>query len=379
MIPPALPPAKPLADTPRIVQPAPNQVSFGRIVAVVPKGTDYVILLVDGARKLVKVVERQRVTLRLSLPRHDSTLRLIAVGENGARSTSAPVGPVLGLPPGAAPRATGSVEDKALAQRVKALARSFGGTAGLYVQDLVTGRGAAWNAKARFPAASTLKLAIAVEALRALRGPPASGSGVDSLMRAMLIRSDNAAANQLEVLFGGSTSGGSARVNSMMRSLGLVDSEMYGGYETDDRAVASRPIPIRSEEQPSISHTKYSTASDLGRLLRFVHLAAGGRGPLVHRVSGFAPVEARYLLYLLAHVGDRGKLGRFLPGGAVVAHKAGWIPAARHDNGIVYWSGGAFVATVMTWSPGGLGSAADVLAGRVARAAMARSGALAAG
>ena len=49
----------------------------------------------------------------------------------------------------------------------------------------------------------------------------------------MLTYSDNAAANSTEAYFGGSTSGGSALVNSLMRSVGLVDTEMYGGYELD--------------------------------------------------------------------------------------------------------------------------------------------------
>jgi beta-lactamase class A len=282
------------------------------------------------------------------------------------------VGPVFGLPPAGAPRATGSRQDAALARRVRSLTRAFAGISAVYVQDLVTGRGAAWNARARFPAASTLKLAIAVETLRYVPSQPPRGSEVDGLLRAMLIRSDNRAANRLEVLFGGSTSGGSARINSMMRAVGLVDSEMYGGYEIEEDERLARPIPVRVEEQPPVARTKYSTAWDLGRLVRYVHLAAGGRGPLIRTVTGLTPVEARYLLYLLVHVGDGGKLGRFLPASAAVAHKAGWIATSRHDNGIVYWPGGAFVAAVMTWSPRGVGSASDVLAGRVAQAALTR-------
>ena len=30
-------------------------------------------------------------------------------------------------------------------------------------------------------------------------------------------------------------------------------------------------------------------------------------------------------------------------------HKAGWLTGARHDNGIVAYDGGVFVASVMTW------------------------------
>jgi hypothetical protein len=372
VLPPALPPARPAADVPRIVQPAPHQASFGRVVGSVPAWTSYVVLLADGRRLAVKAVDGTRVTLQVTLPRRDATLRLVAVGRAGMRAASQPVGPVFGLPPRAAPRDAGSVEDSALAHRVRSLTRSFPGTSAVFVQDLITGRGAAWNARARFPAASTLKLAIAVETLRSVGAPPAYGSELDGLMRAMLIRSDNRAANRLEIFFGGSTSGGSAMVNAMMRALRLVDSEMYGGYEVEPDARRARPIPIRIDSQPSIERTKYSTAWDLGRLVRYVHLAAGGRGPLIRRVSGFTPAEARYLLYLLVHVGDRGKLGRFLPASATLAHKAGWIATGRHDNGIVYWSGGAFVVTVMTWSAGGVGPASDVLAGRVAQAALRR-------
>jgi beta-lactamase class A len=369
----ALPPALPVVDTPRIVQPAPYQASFGRVVGSVPAWSDYAVLLADGRRLAVKAVDGTRVTFQVTLPRRDVTLRLVAVGRAGRRASSRRVGPVFGLPPAGAPRATASRQDAALARRVRALTRAFPGISAVYVQDLVTGRGAAWNARARFPAASTLKLAIAVESLRYVPSQPPRGSEVDGLLRAMLIRSDNRAANRLEVLFGGSTSGGSARVNSMMRAVGLVDSEMYGGYEVEeDERLRARAIPIRVEEQPPISRTKYSTAWDLGRLVRYVHLAAGGRGPLIHTVTGLTPVEARYLLYLLVHVGDGAKLGRFLPASAALAHKAGWIDTSRHDNGVVYWSGGAFVAAVMTWSARGVGSASDVLAGRVAQAALAR-------
>ena len=65
--------------------------------------------------------------------------------------------------------------------------------------------------RARFPAASTLKLAIAVTVLRSLerqaRRAHAAGS---RLLGQMLILSDNEAANELEVWLAGSTSAGSA-------------------------------------------------------------------------------------------------------------------------------------------------------------------------
>ena len=60
--------------------------------------------------------------------------------------------------------------------------------------------------------------------------------------------------------------------------------------------------------------------------------------------------------------------------GVTVLHKAGWIEKARHDTGLVYSRDGAFVVTVMTWNAGGVGAASDVLASRVALAALKRFG-----
>jgi beta-lactamase class A len=149
-------------------------------------------------------------------------------------------------------------------------------------------------------------------------------------------------------------------------------SEMYGGSETPGlRLLAGlQPIPIRVESEPAFGLGKYTTAADLARLARSVYLAAGAKGPLP--ALGVSGGEARYLLWQLAHATDRGKLDRYLGSSATVLHKAGWLATARHDHGIVVWSGGAFVASVLTWRPSGAGTASDVLAGRVAATALAR-------
>jgi hypothetical protein len=55
-----------------------------------------------------------------------------------------------------------------------------------------------------------------------------------------------------------------------------------------------------------------------------------------------------------------------------VLHKAGWINRARHDCGIVIWPDGVYVVAVMTYRSWGAGVSSDVLAGRVAAAALRR-------
>ena len=371
MLPVALPP-------PVVVEPAPYEVSFGRVAGRVAPGTRQVVVTVGGQRIGEKEVRGRRFAIEVALPRRDVAVRVTALDADG-RGASTVVTPVFGLPARGAPRFLPPLpgrEDPVLARTVGALARRFPGTCAVFVQDLRTGLGAAWNARAQFPGASTLKLAIAVELLRGLRGTPAPGTRLDVLLRKMLVDSDGDAANELLVRIGGSTSGGSARVNAMLRALAISDTDMYGGYLKERRPAArgraTRPIPLRVQGQPSFVG-KRTTAWDLARLARHVHLAAGARGALVWRFRGaFTPADARYLLYLLARVREPGRLGRFLTGEAAVLHKAGWISRARHDNGLVYWSGGAFVVAVLTWRPGGAGTGSDVLAGRMALAALER-------
>lgn len=349
---------------PAIVAPAPREVSFGLVAGRVPLGTDRIVVRVGARVVAERPLAGRSFSLRVPLPARLVNVSVTAV--DGGRRSTARVRSVHGLPAGAEPRVRAPSLDSVLGRAVRSLAAAHGGTSGVYVQDLRTGRGAAWNARARFPAASTLKLAIAVTVLRELLGKPGASSQLEHLLRGMLIRSDNDAANALEVWLAGSTAGGSARVNETMRALGLHDSLMYGGYETRRPSAARAPIPIRVESQPAFGLGKYTTAWDLGRLVRAVYLAAAGKGPLLR--LGVTGSEARYLLWLLAQVDDRGKLDRHLGGGPVVMHKAGWLPQARHDNGVVAFSGGAYVATVMTWRTGG----ADDLAGDVALAALQR-------
>ena len=361
---------------PAIEQPAPYQLSYGVVAGIAAPGTRRVIVRVGKRTLADRPLQHRRFQLRVVLPSAETAVQVITVDRAGRRSR-ATVQHVLGTG-AAAPRVRAPHSDALLAREIRRLAAIFGSTSAIYVQNLATGAGAAWNARATFPAASTLKLPIAVTALARSEGTPAVGSTLDRLLRQMLTYSDNAAANSTERYFGGSTSGGSALVNAMMQSIGLFDSEMYGGYEIE--AVGDPPrqlagvIPLRIDSQPFWGRGKKTSAYDLASLMRDVWLASGGRGPLRAAQPGFTVSDARYLLYLLAQVRDPGKLDREvgrIPGVRVL-HKAGWVNDARHDNGLVLWSGGALVVTVMTYRAAGAGSSSDVLAGRVAAAALRR-------
>jgi beta-lactamase class A len=371
---------------PVITAPRPREVSFGTVAGRVGAGTARIVVQVDGVTKVdVPLATRPRTyipatpfRIRVALPPRDVTVRVIAYDTAG-NSAARAVRRVFGLPRAGAPVPLRSSEDPVLARRIRRLVQDYPGPAAVFVQDLRSGRGAAWNARARYQAASTLKLGIALEVLRALRGKPRPGTRLATLFRNMLVYSSNSAANELEVWLGGSTYAGAARVTATLRALRLSDSNMYGGYIIG--TASTRPIPLRVESQPPyFTFGKYTTASDLARLHRLLHRAAAGRGPLLGLPGRFTSSDARYLLYALAHVRDPGKLDRFVGAqpGVSVLHKAGWIIHARHDSGLVFWPGGAFVVTVMTWNWNEAGSSSDILAGRVAAAALRRFSAISA-
>jgi beta-lactamase class A len=355
----------PLAP-PVIESPAPRETSFGRIEGRVSPGTHRVVVLVDGREKAEERVRGTRFELHAALPRRDAAVRVVAHDALGNR-TAATVRPVLGLPPTATPKRTRPLEDAVLARKLRRLVDGFPGIAAVYVEHLGTGAGAAANARARFPAASTVKLAIGIEALRLLPATPHPRSPLYELLAQMLVYSDNAAANALLAWIGGSHPAGAAKVTQTMAALGLEDSKLYTGFLVARRA---RPIPLTVEREPPV-FGKHTTAWDLAQLHRFVHLATGGRGPLLRALAGsFSPADARLLLYVLAHSADHGKLDRYVRNDAVVAHKGGWVTDARHDSGLVYSPNGVFVASVMTWTSGVAGTASDELAGRVVKVAL---------
>jgi hypothetical protein len=358
-----------------IERPAPYQVSYGIVQGRAASGMRRVIVRVDGAVVRDLPIAGRRFVVDVPLPSREVQLGVETVGENGRRS-GATVAHVFGLPRAARPHLLTPRLDTKLQAEVQRLAAGFPATSAVYVESLTTGAASAKNARATFPAASTLKLAIALTALSHTQGPPPPGSSLDGLLRRLLDASDNEAANTLLTSLGGSTSSGGHVVDDLMRSIGLERTVMYGGYILGtelggSREVAGRGVPLNVVDQPYWGVGKATTALDLAMLHRSIWLASGGLGPLGGSRSGVTPAEARYLLYVLARTGDARKLGRFVRRqGATVLHKAGWIDAARHDAGLVVWQGGIFVAAVMTYRPDGAGVRSDVLAGRVAQAAL---------
>ena len=372
------PPPPPAPAPPVVERPAAFQASYGMVEGRAPQGARRVIVRVDGEVVRELRLRERAFVVDVELPPREVSVRVETVHRGGRRAGTT-VHHVLGLPRAARPRVRIPRLDLGLQSGIRRLSAGFPGTSAVYVENLTTGAAAAWNARATFPGASTLKLAVAVTLLARTDGPPRPGSLLDDLVRRLLVASDNESANRLLVWLGGSTSGGGHLVDSLMRSIGLERTVMYGGYVIETalgppREIAARGVPLTVTDQPAWGVGKATTAVDLARLHRAIWLGSAGLGPLGRARSGVSPAEARYLLYLLARVRDRGKLDRFVGrrGGVAVLHKAGWVDPARHDAGLVVWHGGIFVAAVMTHRAAGAGIRSDVLAGQVAKTAFAR-------
>lgn len=144
--------------------------------------------------------------------------------------------------------ATETSVDKALQARLESIAAQSGGALGVFAEDLATGRTASVRARERFPMASTYKVPIALAVLEAVeRGRlrldqtveirkddlapgfspiveewnPGMTRTAESLLRSMVVESDNTACDVLLAAVGGP-----AAVSGRLRALGIADMDV---------------------------------------------------------------------------------------------------------------------------------------------------------
>jgi hypothetical protein len=207
--------------------------------------------------------------------------------------------------------------DTRLTLALEQLGRAFDGWAAFWVHDLRTGRTAGWNSDARFPAASTVKLAVLDAALRRFGGPEGPA---DYDLRQLGAWSSNLAANRLYELVGADAT------NRSLARIGMRSSTYTGPYRAGTSFDAPKPPPH--------THTRVTTAHDLGRALFFF--------------QRHYPVALRYLL--LDWPGSSIVRGGFAPGTAV-AGKDGWISDMLGSAAIAYLPSGPKIVVVLTYEP----------------------------
>jgi beta-lactamase class A len=335
---------------PELTTPRPGEAFFGAIRAPAPVGAVSADVLVDGA-----VAARQPVTgreIRAVSPaapgRHD--IRVIFRGATGGVAGTAGSEDVWTLPAAARTARDGTASSGAIAARLRRLAGGFRGHTGIWVHDLSSGVVAGYNADARFPAASTVKLALLVGALTRLGSAPERSRHAYDL-RAMAGWSSNLATNRILARLGGSV-----LAQGVMTRLGASRSTFTGGYIAGTELQPELPDGGVVSEPPAVS-SRVTTARDMGRLLFAVHAAAAGR-PDALAATGLTLHQARVGLALLLDSEQRGD-NRSLVAGALppdtpVAQKNGWLRRARHGAAIVYLPAGPRIVVLLTYSDAGV-------------------------
>lgn len=349
---------------PPVVVAAP--VVYGRVTVRIGPRTGRVVPIVDGRALGPRRVAPgpRRVSVPLPVGRHDVAVR--AIGPGGGR-TSATLR-LWVLPRSAARLGTTSGRlDRRLQGALTSLAGRMPAVTGIYVQNLVTGCGAGVNAGAQFPAASTLKAAILLDAVRRPMGADVA------LLDRMVIDSDDVAANRvLAIQGGGDGLLGAARVTETMQRLGLSRSLIRRPYILDTEPRASERIPVTTTARPALFTNFITTPQELALLMIALHRAPQGAGAV--RRMGVGPIRARQeITRRLLEVRDRSKIVAGVPPGTPVAHKTGYTTEVKHDAGIVYLPSGPIVVSVMTWSASGVSDGGgDPFIARVAGEAVAR-------
>jgi beta-lactamase class A len=168
-----------------------------------------------------------------------------------------------------------------------------------------------------FPAASVGKLALLVEVYR----QSFSGSIVltelqRADLRAMIVSSDNDAANRLMELLTPRS------VNANLYALGLVGTKVVNPFGMAN--ATGTPANV-------------STPDDMTRLLE-----------LIATEQLVSPQASREMRGLLLQSQDSSKLRRGLPPEARLAHKSGWFDGVANDVGIVTHEDGSYIVSVFT-------------------------------
>ena len=342
---------------------------MGHAVVRVGKDTTSVGVWVDGRflRRVRVGRAPSRIAVKLQVGFHE--VRLRANGPGGVRWAPRRA---LWVLPASAQRAKGigGWVDARLQGDVERLAGRLPAISGVYVQHLVSRCGAAVNATAKFPGASTLKAAILLDVERRSGGRPSATVG--ALLDQMIVESSDTAANRvLAIEGGGSADAGARRATDTLRAMGLRESLILRPYIID--AVERRsPIPLRTTAQPALFTNFITTPYELARIHTAIHRGMRGAGPLPRIGVGPRTIRTEILPRLL-RVRDRTKLVAGAPGQVLVAHKSGYNTNVKHDAGVMYLASGPVVVAAMTWSASGVGDGTgNRFVADVARAAASR-------
>jgi beta-lactamase class A len=234
--------------------------------------------------------------------------------------------------------------------RIAPLVKEHKGRVAVAVKNLTTGEEYSLSADEPMPTASLIKLPVMVETYWQARegkvkldttltlrdADKVEGSGIlkyhfsagatfplRDAVRLMIVYSDNTATNLVIDQIG------LPSTSARMAKLGLKQTRLNAKvFRADTR------IDQEFGKKYGLGST---TAHEMVKLLELIET-----GTVV------SPEACKEMLGHLKACDDKEKLTRFLPAGAVVAHKTGSVNASKTDAGIIYTKGGPVAVCVLT-------------------------------
>ena len=360
-----------VAAAPLPVRPVPGEAFFGQMVAVGPASAVEATVSSRGAVRTVPVsggIARAEVSGPVG-PRGVTVVMRDAAGRAIARRSTRDA---YLLPRSGRVAVPGARRDRALENALGRIASRHPGVNAIWVQKLWNGRAAGYNADAEFPAASLVKLPLAVGALMRMGSRPwlhASWPDIVEVLR----RSDDKAANRVvDAVGSGCGAGADVAAADGLRRLGARQSTYPGCYLIEDELQPR--LPAGGVTMAPAGSNRHTTARDMGRML-FALQAAAVPTPAGRRQTGVDPLRARLVLGLLLtadQVGANASLfAAGLPAGTPVAEKNGWRKQEQHGAAIAYTRRGPVILVVLTQREGEADLAdARAIGAEVARAAV---------
>jgi beta-lactamase class A len=240
-----------------------------------------------------------------------------------------------------------------LAEMLNIALADFVGIPSVFVKDLQTGAELEINPDVAYAGMSVLKIAVMLEAYRALDGSP--NITQTQLLTWTITESENHTANALlrDVIGGGDAYQGAENLTVSMAYLGLVNTFMATPYDEEVLSF-STVTPANTDEVFDTQPDPFmqTTAGDVGLLLEMIYHCSQGGGTLMVAYPGdFTPQECQQMLDLLAANRIDSLIEVGLPPDTPIAHKQGLIPDTHADAGIVMSPNGDFVLVIFLYYP----------------------------
>ena len=330
------------------IRPVPGEAFFGEVVATGPASATQATVSSRGTTRQVPVaggMARAEVSGSTG-PRGATVVMRDDAGQPVARRTTRDA---YLLPRSGKVATPGTRRDRALDAALARIAGAHGGVTAIWVQKLWNGTVAGYNADAEFPAASLVKLPLAVGAVMRMGSRPWLNAAWPDVVD-VLRRSDDRAANRLvDAVGSGCGSGPDAAAADGLRRLGATQSTYPGCYLIEDELQPR--LPSGGVSRTPTWSTRHTTARDMGRML-FALQSAAVPTPAGRRQTGIDPLRARLVLDLLLTADQVGANASLftggLPAGTPVAEKNGWRKQEQHGAAIAYTRKGPIILVVLT-------------------------------